>query len=209
MKPTSRLTRCFPFLSDQRTGAAGRQFGAVLLLIGLGVAARLYFQELPNFAPVAALALFAGYVFRNAAVAALVPLGIMVITDRFIGGYEGRLMVLVYFALTAPVLLRGVLHRWFALSADEPLARLRSLTGLCGCSLGSSVFFFVVTNFGCWYWFSWYPQTLAGLTSCYLQALPFFRFTLAGDMFFAGLLFGGYALATHRGWVRQPVAAES
>ena len=53
---------------------------AAAVLITAGVALRLVFRDVPNFAPVAALALFAGYYFRNAGWALLVPLS--VVTDR-------------------------------------------------------------------------------------------------------------------------------
>ena len=65
---------------------------------------------------------------------------------------------------------------------------------LVGCSLTSSLLFFVATNFACWLVSSWYPRSLAGLWQCYVAAIPFFRYTLMGDLFFAGVLFGGYAL---------------
>ena len=53
----------------------------------------------------------------------------------------------------------------------------------------------VVTNFGMWLFSGIYPLTWAGLTTCYVAAIPFFQNTLAGDLFFTALLFGGFALA--------------
>ena len=35
---------------------------------------------------------------------------------------------------------------------------------------------------------------LPGLEACYVAAIPFFQNTVAGDLFYAGLLFGGFAL---------------
>jgi hypothetical protein len=46
-----------------------------------------------------------------------------------------------------------------------------------------------------------YEHSLAGLLHCYAQGLPFFRYTLMGDLFFAVVLFGGYALAVNVGWI--------
>ncbi|HET7259019.1 MAG TPA: DUF6580 family putative transport protein, partial [Candidatus Acidoferrum sp.] len=40
-----------------------------------------------------------------------------------------------------------------------------------------------------------YPRTSAGLLSCYVAGIPFFWNTLAGDVLYASLLFGGFALA--------------
>src|SRR5260370_918560 len=61
--------------------------------------------------------------------------------------------------------------------------------------LASSVLFFVVTNFGSWLAFSFYPKTWDGLVSCYIAGLPFFRNALAGDAVCTAILFGGFAVA--------------
>jgi hypothetical protein len=58
--------------------------------------------------------------------------------------------------------------------------------------------FYVVTNFAVWAGGHLYPRTGAGLASCYLAAIPFFRNSLIGDMAFAALLFGGFALLEMR-----------
>jgi hypothetical protein len=52
----------------------------------------------------------------------------------------------------------------------------------------ASFWFFLVSNFGVWLF--WYPTTWQGLISCYLAAVPFYRNTLLGDMFFTGLVLG-------------------
>ena len=67
-----------------------------ITLIWSGVALRWHFQYLPNFAPVAALALFAGYFFRHWLVAMAVPVLVMLISDIKIGGYAPAMMVCVY-----------------------------------------------------------------------------------------------------------------
>ena len=78
-----------------------------LVLVGVGL--RVYFQYLPNFAPVAALALFAGYYFRSAALALAVPLSVMILSDQLIGGYNTTpLMLSVYAMLSLPVAMRTV-----------------------------------------------------------------------------------------------------
>jgi hypothetical protein len=40
-----------------------------------------------------------------------------------------------------------------------------------------------------------YPHTFAGLSACYVAAIPFFQNTIAGDLFYATLLFGGFRVA--------------
>jgi hypothetical protein len=46
-----------------------------------------------------------------------------------------------------------------------------------------------------------YEHSWQGLVHCYARALPFFRYTLAGDLVFSASLFGGFALI-HRFVVR-------
>ncbi|MFA4818191.1 MAG: DUF6580 family putative transport protein, partial [Parcubacteria group bacterium] len=61
----------------------------------------------------------------------------------------------------------------------------------------SSITFFLVTNFAVWAFFDWYPHTWAGLITNFTLALPFFRNTLLGDVFYTGVLFGAYELALY------------
>jgi hypothetical protein len=64
-------------------------------------------------------------------------------------------------------------------------------------AIASSVVFFAITNFGMWLFSGFYPRTGAGLVACFVAAIPFFQNTVAGDLFYAALLFGGFALAEH------------
>jgi hypothetical protein len=167
---------------------------AFVALVTSCVFVRLAFQDLPNFAPVAAAALFAGYFFRSGAMALCVPLTAMAVSDFFIGGYDWRMMAMVYGTLSLPVALRGPLRHHLAIGNGRPAA-WGPVAGLLSCSLAASLLFFFVTNFGCWLWMGAYEHSAAGLVHCYVQALPFFRYTLAGDTVFGFVLFGGYWLA--------------
>src|SRR5206468_10233509 len=73
--------------------------------------------------------------------------------------------------------------------------RRRSALRVAGVAIASSILFFVITNFGMWLFSGFYPRTLAGLEACYIAAIPFFQNTVAGDLFYAGLLFGGFKVA--------------
>jgi len=182
-----------------------------LLLVSAGVTLRVALQEIPNFAPVAALALFSGYFFRSRVMAITVPVSIMAISDFLvIGGYAWWQMAIVYSMLALPVLMRGFLREHFQFASGRFAEVARSLCGLLGCSLLGSVLFFVVTNAMC---LGWYEPTWAGVVRCYTQALPFFRFTLYGDAAFAVLTFGSYAavmscIAAMRSKREAPVAGK-
>ena len=158
----------------------------VVGLIAAGVVVRLAFEVIPNFAPVAAIALFAGFAIRNRMLAAAAPLGVMLLSDAIIGGYHLAVMATVYASLALPVLAG---HWLRSFRAGTP----RTVAALMGSSLAASVLFFATTNFACWCVYrNVYGPTLAGLLECYASAIPFFRYTLAGDALFALTLFGGY-----------------
>lgn len=114
-------------------------------LVLAAAAARITFRELPNFAPIAAMSLFAGYYFRSPLVAIAVPLAAMLLSDMVLGGYEWQMMLVVYGMLVLPVAFRGPLRRW-----------LRIEKGRLGKALARSA--------GCWHAacfrrcsFSWRP----------------------------------------------------
>lgn len=159
------------------------------ILVALCVAVRLAVRDgllPPNFSAVAACAIFAGFLFRRNLWAAMgVPLAAMIASDVLIGAYEWRIMMVVYAALLAPV----VLGRW--IGASKPGLRRAALVPLS--SLGASVLFFVATNMAEWMFGVLYPPTGAGLAQCFISALPFFRYTLLGDLVFATGLFSLWA----------------
>jgi hypothetical protein len=65
-----------------------------------------------------------------------------------------------------------------------------------GGTLGASVLFYLITNFGVWIDpVSAYPKNFDGLVQSYIAAIPFFRNTLTGDLVYTGVLFGVYELS--------------
>ncbi|MCA9124010.1 MAG: hypothetical protein H6822_13105 [Planctomycetaceae bacterium] len=170
-------------------------------LVSAGSLARVLLSDLPNFAPVAAIALFAGYFFRSRTVALFVPLAVMGVSDFFIGSYDWHMMLIVYGALMLPVFARSQLRRWFSQESQSPLT---ASAAIATSSLGASLAFFAISNFGAWMFYGTYEHTVAGLIHCYVQAIPFFRYTLAGDLFFAVALFGSYGFATSLALASKP-----
>lgn len=157
-----------------------------LALIGLGV----FFRVIPhpdNFTPTAAIALFSGVVLP-AALAFTVPLLIMMASDLFIGLHPLFWLVWVSFALV------GLIG-----------SRIREKEGVLPVGLavlGSSLLFFIVSNFGVFLFEGMYPKSLAGLAECFTMALPFLRNSLLGDLFYSAVLFSLFAAA--RRVVRAP-----
>lgn len=174
-------------------------------LIALGAGVRIWLgPEMPNFAPIAAISLFAGYFFQRSYLAVLAPWVSMLASDAVLGGHEWQMMLVVYTMLTLPIAWSWGLRRVLRIERTATASGLfGSVAALIGCSLISSVLFFLATNFAWWPWNDLYPHTVDGLILSYERGLPFFRNTLCGDLFFAVTLFGSYALAVSAGWVSE------
>jgi hypothetical protein len=157
------------------------------LLIAIGVAGR-WGQPEWCFTPIAAAATFAGFYFSRWAVASLVPVAILTISDVLLPGYNSiPVMLATYAVMIVPVwfgrMLRGEHRGW------------RRAGRWLFCGLAPATLFFLVSNFAVWAFQSDYEKSLAGLTQCYIAAVPFFRWMLAGDVFYITVLFGCWALA--------------
>lgn len=149
----------------------------VVFLIGFDVAARLL-VHVPNVSPVAASALFAAVMLRHRSLALAVPLAAMAIADSVSGPYDWRVMTVVYAAMTLPA-LAGM------------LARSRAVRVIVPTMLTCSLIFFLSTNLAVWTFSGMYSLDGAGLLQCYVAALPFLKYTVAGDLFWTAALFGG------------------
>jgi hypothetical protein len=163
------------------------EFSIALLLISIGVGLRLL-PHPPNFAPIAAIALFGGVYFSRK-IALILPIAVMAISDIFIGYYEPKLMASVY----GSFLLCIVLGFW--------LKKRKKWYTVGGSAISCSVLFFLITNFAVWGFTPWYAKTISGLIQCYLMALPFFKNTLLGDLFYVTIFFGTYEIVEV--WVRE------
>lgn len=150
-----------------------------------------------NFTPIGALALFGGAYFTSKRTALTVPLLSLVAGDLFTGFH--RLIPYVY----GSFLLSVVLGFW--LRRDKSVRRIGTAT------FAGAIQFFLITNFAIWASsIGSYPKNAGGLAACYIAGLPLLWNTLAGDTFYAALLFGGIALAEERfPWLREPLAAEA
>jgi uncharacterized protein DUF6580 len=157
-------------------------FRTILALAMILLAAVLRIAPHPwNFTPVGAMALFSGAFVRDRRLAFVFPLLTLFAGDVFIGFH--RLMPIVYSSFLLSVLIGRLLQE------------RRTVSRVAGATLLGAIQFFIVTNFGVWALGSFYPRTVAGLAACYVAGVPFFWNTLAGDALYAGLLFGGFALA--------------
>lgn len=151
------------------------------------------FGHLPNFSPIAAIALFCGAHFHKRFLAIIVTLfsvwlGDIVMSKVLLGSwtffYQGWYWQYgSYFLIT----LLGM----------QLTQQVKPFQLISAC-FGSAILFFVISNFGVWYSGLLYPLTLDGLIACYAAAIPFFKNTLFSDLFFAMILFSSFGLIKKR-----------
>lgn len=155
-----------------------KKYLPAIILITLGIVAR-FLPHPANFAPIGAIAIFSG-IYLPKKWAVVLPLAAMFFSDLFIGFYALPIMLSVYVSF----IIMGLIG--LAIRKNKKLS-----TVLGGTILGS-VIFYLVTNGAVWAFGNWYGHNLSGLINCYAMAIPFFRNSLLGDLFYTGVLAGVY-----------------
>jgi hypothetical protein len=169
-------------MNSEESRGASTVFRLAVVLGMIALAAALRVLPHPwNLAPVGAMALFGGAMLRDRRAAFFLPLAALFAGDCVLGFH--RLMPAVYASFLVSVAI-GV---W--------LRERRTAARVAGAAFLGALQFFVVTNFAVWAAGGLYPRSGAGLAACYIAGIPFFWNTLAGDLLYSALLFGGFALA--------------
>lgn len=161
-----------------------------LLVVGLiftavAIAARLL-PHMPNFVPVTALALFAGY-YLPKKWSLILPMLAMLISDLSLGFYESEVMVAVYGSFLVAVSIGWGIRKF----GNEKINAAMILAG----SMAGSAFFFLVTNWAVWAFTQMYAKNLSGLLMSYQMGLPFLKWAFVGDLAWTAVFFGVYAIA--------------
>jgi hypothetical protein len=172
------------------------------LLVAIGVAGR-WGQPEWCVTPTAAAAIFAGLYFSRLGIALMVPVTILAISDLLLPAYNSiPVMIATYAVMIAPV--------WFGRIQRGEHSRLSTVARWVLVGIVPATLFYLVSNFAVWAFHSDYETSLAGLAHCYMAAIPFYRWMLAGDIFYLAVLVGCLAVAgaTKPGtWVREHSAA--
>ena len=92
----------------------------VFLLIVVTSFSNVFLANIPNFSPIASVALFSGFYLSNKKVAIIIPIACMLISDYFIGFHS--LMWAVYLSFSAIVMLG-----FFMKKANSKLIVLNSI----------------------------------------------------------------------------------
>lgn len=148
----------------------------IILFIVVAAVFRLL-PHLPNATPITAMALFSGVYFTNKKFAFIIPLLAMFLSDLFLG-----FSMITFFVYGAFILVS-----YIGIASNK--INIKTI-------LLSSLSFFIITNFGVW--LMGYPKTFTGLVECYTLAIPFFRNSLIGDFFFAGVMYFGFEFVSRK-----------
>lgn len=150
----------------------------VAFLVALDVVARLL-PHAPGFLPVAASGLFAARMLRLPALAIVVPVLAMILSDIGLPGEDWRIQAVGFAAIAIPAVAGIATRRWGGMLPTIAVIVV------------SSLLFFALSNFAVWAFQGMYPMTAQGLVQCYVAALPFLDKTVLGDLFWNAVLFGG------------------
>ncbi len=150
-----------------------------IVLVVLGASARLL-PHPANFVPLGAIAIFSG-LFLPRKLALWLPIVALFISDLLIGFYSWPIMATVYASFLLTTFVATKISHKFA--------------PILGTTLAGAIFFFLTTNAAVWAFGTMYTHNFAGLIQSYTMALPFFRNSLMGDLFFTAILVGSYLAA--------------
>jgi hypothetical protein len=156
----------------------------VLLFILIGVVTRVIFHInpiAPNLEVVTALSLSSAYFFRNKKIALFVPIGIMIGSDLIIGNTSIYLFTWTGFLIT---FFLGFISTSYKTSSRFKLGIFSEGLGLL-----STATFFLWTNLGVVLTTDMYQKNIVGLVESYINALPFLRNQLVGNIIIVPLVF--------------------
>ena len=173
-------------------------FVIIAAMVATAIAGRLL-PHMPNFAPVTATALFCGaYMSKRQS---LVGLAVIMLASDYLLLYIKPFGGTSFDHLYAPWQLYHsdlpFIYASFGVSAMVGwwVKSRRSSGYVVAAALFCSVQFFLISNAGVWA-MGMYDRGLDGLLQSYTVALPFFRGTALGDLFYASVFFGGFELVT-------------
>ncbi|MFK7771767.1 MAG: DUF6580 family putative transport protein [Saprospiraceae bacterium] len=170
------------------------RFGIIVLMI-VAAAATRFMPHPPNFTPIGGMALFGAAHFAKKYWAYLIPFLALWVSDLVLNNVvyaspEG------FTWFTAFGMFNMLAFGLIVLMGSNLLKKV-NVKNVIGASLLGSMIFFLVTNFGAWFYdpFNMYADNFGGLTTAIAAGLPLFWNTLAGDLVYVGILFGGFELA--------------
>jgi hypothetical protein len=169
-----------------------KRTGYLILGLALMVISSRLIPHAPNFTATMAAVIFSSLVIRNWT--ALI--GILIayfLSDLIVNNLMYRQNEFLWFSpgliwIYIPFIVVFAVNRFFIKKETAPLTIFSN-------SLFASIVFFLVSNFGVWINSKiTYTHDLSGLLICYINAIPFLAYEIAGTLFYSSVLFSVYWL---------------
>ena len=181
-----------------------------ILVAGAILAAALFrlVPHWPNFTPMGAIALMGGALVANRFAGALIPLFAMAISDyltvvlvNFAWTTPGEYFTspqtgFVYLGILSNVLIGYLLGNVSIKKEGFSLFSRQFSASLLTASLVSAILFFLISNFGTWV--SGLTPGNPSLMTVYALGIPFFGYSLLGNVFYSFLFFGLFQVVCER-----------
>ena len=143
-----------------------------------------FITVIPNFTPLISLILFIPLVLKDKKLAMILIIIAQLFADFFIGFYDTMLFVYGTYILVALFAFKYMI----AINFYKVLSS----------SVVASIVFYITSNFGVW--LLGYPRTIEGFLTCYVNAIPFFGFTILGDLIYSFLIKFIYESLKNKVW---------
>ncbi len=146
----------------------------------------------PNFTASMAAIIFSSLVMRDWKALVGILLAYM-FSDLIINNVMYRQSEFLWFSpgilwIFMPFIIVFLLNRFFYKKEIAPLTIFSN-------SLAASILFFLISNFGVWMSSKGiYTHDLSGLLICYVNAIPFLAYEIAGTLFYSSVVFSVYWL---------------
>jgi hypothetical protein len=172
------------------------KFGALIGIIIIIALSRLI-PNMPNFSPMAAIALFCAAHFDKLWKAILVTLFATLISDIVLNNTIYASMNNGFTVLYDGFIWQYLSYVAIAFLGSNIFNSINKVKVLGG-SLAATLVFFIISNFGAWISLPFYSKDLTGLLSAYTAGIPFIKNTLISDLLYSSILFGAYYLLQNR-----------
>lgn len=156
---------------------------------------------LANLTPIGAMALFGGHYFSDARKAFTLPLLTLFISDVVV-------MKLFYPEFTNGLLYDGWMWTYLAFALmvliGKAIKRV-SVKSVFVSAFAAALAHWIISDFGVWMAGRIdistglpFTRDAEGLFRCYVLAIPYFKYTLAGNLLYSAILFGSFEIARLR-----------
>lgn len=152
----------------------------------------------PNVSPMTAICLFSGFAVGVRLLSFLIPILVIYCSDFVINNTISKT-----FIADSSEIIWWSDFMWWTYASYALIIIIGAMSfekiktkNIIRTAIISSLIFFLLTNFGSWISYSFYPKNGTGLLMCYQAGVPFFRTSLLSDIGFSIVLFGAYKFIT-------------